>query len=85
MNFESFQAFVVGFLAESDPSRAGAIDKIGPDEDLLGSGLVDSQRFIELCLAVEDKFGTAIDIAELDPDQFSTISGLYEVVARTAA
>ena len=85
MDFGAFRKLVVDFLTEANPANGGAYRELGADRDLLGSGLVDSHTFIDLCLAIEEKTGKMIDIAELDPDQFSTIAGLFRVVADKAA
>lgn len=85
MSMEHIRSFVIEFLTDSDPSRAKDYQAIANDADLLGSGLVDSHRFIELCLALEDKTGVVIDIAELDPEQFNSISGLCSVILKQAA
>ena len=85
MDFGSFRELVVEFLTAANPANGKAYSALGDDKDLLGSGLVDSHIFIGLCLAIEEKTGKVIDIAELDSEQFSTIAGLYSVVADKAA
>lgn len=85
MSLDRIRSFIIEFLTESDPARASDYRTIGNYDDLLGSGLVDSHRFIELCLALEEKTGVIIDIAELDPEQFNSIAGLSSVITRQAA
>jgi acyl carrier protein len=80
MLVEDFHALVLAELMAKMPAKAVAIQALKLDEDLLGSGIVDSYGLIELCLALEAHTGTTIDIAELEPQQFGSIAALFEVV-----
>jgi acyl carrier protein len=84
MDFASFRTIAIDFLRAGDATKARAFAAISGDEDLLACGLVDSHRFIELCLALEERTGQVIDLAELEPEQFSSLSGLYAVVSAQA-
>ena len=44
---------------------------LGPQSDLFAAGL-DSMGIMQLLLAIEDRFGVAIDPADLSRDNFST-------------
>jgi acyl carrier protein len=85
MDFHSFRAQAIAFLQANDPARRDQFDTLRGEDDLFASGLVDSHAFINLCLALEEKTGAIIDLGELDPDQFSTLNGLYAVVSAVAA
>ena len=67
-------------LMKQAPDQACAIEALKPDDDLLGSGIVDSYGLINLCLALEARTGAAIDIAVLDPVQFGSMAALFRVV-----
>ena len=84
MDIEAFHSLVIGYLSEADPAKAKSIATIDVADDLLASGFVDSHKFIDLCLAIEEKTGAVIDLGELDPEQFSTIVGLYAIVTQSA-
>lgn len=85
MDFHSFRSHAIDFLKSNDPARSAQFDALRGEDDLLASGLVDSHAFINLCLALEEKTGVVIDLGELDPEQFSSLSGLYAVVTAKAA
>ena len=81
MLFDEFRSLVVAQLLTQLPDKAVAIEALTEDDDLLGSGLVDSYALIELCLALEACTGVAIDIGVLEPEQFGSIGALFEVVS----
>ncbi len=66
------------FLAEKilkQPSR-----KIGADEPLISSGLIDSFSLMDIALFVEDNFGVRIDDTELNSNTFDTLSQLTALI-----
>ena len=54
--------------------------KIGPDDALITSGLIDSMSLVDLALLVEDSYGVRIDDTELNADTFDTLSQLAALV-----
>jgi acyl carrier protein len=77
---EDFHALVLAELKSKSPDKSVAIEALKPDDDLLGSGVVDSYGLIDLCLALEARTGATIDIAELELEQFGSVVALFEVV-----
>ena len=55
------------------------------DMDLLGSGIVGSLGYIELISMVEGKFDIEIDFDDVEPVEYSTISGLAKLVENSKA
>jgi acyl carrier protein len=53
--------------------------KITADTELLGSGLLDSFDFLDVIVYIENKTGKKIDLSIADPDQFSLVSGLFQL------
>jgi acyl carrier protein len=53
--------------------------KITADTELLGSGLLDSFDFLDVIVYVENKTGKKIDLSIADPNQFSLVSGLFQL------
>ncbi|MGP3925178.1 MULTISPECIES: acyl carrier protein [unclassified Streptomyces] len=51
-------------------------DSLGPDEDLIGSRLVDSISFVELVYAIEAAADVEIDFDTIDIRDFQTISAM---------
>lgn len=82
MDLEQFNRMVVDYLVETIPEHANVLRKLGAGDELLESGAIDSHRYIEMCLYIEERTGIPIDIAELEPEEISTIAGLHSVVAR---
>ena len=79
MDLPAFSRTVIDFLREARPDLATRIAPLGVDEDMFEAGAVDSATFLDLCLALEERTGGIIDITELEPEQFSTIRGLFDV------
>ena len=52
------------------------------DTDLLESGLLDSIGFIELIVFMERQTGCSIDLADVDPSEFTTAKGLSRIASR---
>jgi acyl carrier protein len=53
--------------------------QISPDTELLGSGLLDSFDFLDLIVHIETKMAAKIDLSVADPNQFSTVRGLWNL------
>jgi len=51
------------------------------DHDLLLLGVIDSQDFLNLLLAVEAHFGLQIDFEGLDPEQMTIVGPLCKFVS----
>lgn len=54
--------------------------KIGADEALISSGLIDSFSLMDLALFVEDTFGVRIEDTELNADTFDNLNQLAALV-----
>jgi acyl carrier protein len=54
--------------------------KIGADEKLISSGLIDSFSLVDLALIVEDEYGVHLDDTELSADHFDTLQQLAEII-----
>ena len=66
------------YLAEKilkQPSR-----KIGTDEPLISSGLIDSFSLMDVALFVEDTFGVRIEDTELNANTFDTLNQLAALI-----
>src|SRR5262249_3989653 len=53
--------------------------KLTPQTELLGTGLLDSFDFLDLIVHIESKTGRKIDLSVADPNQFSMVSGLWNL------
>ena len=54
--------------------------KIGADEALISSGLVDSFSLMDIALFVEDTFGVRIEDTELNAQTFDTLNQLSALI-----
>lgn len=54
--------------------------KIGADEALISSGLIDSFSLMDLALFVEDSFGVRVEDTELNADTFDNLNQLAALV-----
>jgi acyl carrier protein len=50
--------------------------EIGPDESLIGSGVLDSLTLLQLISFVEEQFGVTVSDSEMIPDNFQSINGI---------
>lgn len=51
---------------------AATVDRIEPDADLLGSGIVDSFGLGELIVFMEEHYGVTVGADELTPENFAS-------------
>ena len=63
-----------------DTLLLGKRTSIGPDESLIGSGILDSLTLLELIAFVEKTFELEISEAEMTPENFQSISRIKEFV-----
>jgi acyl carrier protein len=71
-NTQKIKEFILGELRK----RAGDIENINMEENLIESGVIDSFGFLELLMSLEQEFNIQINFAELDPAEFTTLEGL---------
>jgi acyl carrier protein len=51
-----------------------------PEEDLLGSGIIDSLGIMKLVLFMEDTFGIKVNDEEIVPDNFQTLNNMVKFI-----
>lgn len=59
-----------------------AIESIDHDEDLLGSGVIDSHGLMQLVTFLRARYGLAVPDAALTPENFQTIAAIDAFVQR---
>lgn len=71
------EKFLLSELAvDIDPN----IKTLGPDEDLISTGMIDSLGIMKLVAFMEKTFGIKINNDEIVPENFQTLSALTEFV-----
>jgi acyl carrier protein len=68
-------AFIAGELAS-----AGSGPPIGPEDDLIKRGIVDSLGVMQLVDFCESRYGITVTDADLVPENFQTVRRLAEFV-----
>jgi acyl carrier protein len=68
------------FVVETFGRRRG-IRSIGPDEDLVGDGIIDSLGLTELVAFIEQRFGVVVDDDDVVIDNFRNIRSMESFIA----
>jgi acyl carrier protein len=55
---------------------------VGPDDDLLASGIVDSLGVTQLVTFVQDRYGVRVVDGDLDPANFRNVRAIETFIAR---
>jgi len=63
-------------------SETLSIEVESTDTDLIGRGLLDSLVLVELLVHLEEEFQIDVMAAELDPEDFRTISAVARFISR---
>jgi acyl carrier protein len=77
MTQDQFMELLTNWLRANKQFSANL--QISPDTELLGSGLLDSFDFLDLIVHIESKMAAKIDLSVADPNQFSTVRGLWNL------
>ena len=71
----------IRFQLESLASAKGKrIETLSDELELFETGILDSLGFIKLVSDIEREFGLEVDFSQHDPEAFSTLGGLVNVV-----
>lgn len=73
---------VIGWVKNSRLANGSGDILIGPDTNLLESGLLDSFAFVDLILFLEKCAGVEIDLTEVNPEEFLVVRGLCRLALR---
>lgn len=71
------------FIADELLQSGG--EAVGPDDELIISGLIDSLMVMRLIHFIDETFGVEISATEVVPENFSTINVIAALVARKSA
>jgi acyl carrier protein len=73
---EELTSEVLAWVEQNNRNRGENGGKIDPSMDLLSAGILDSMGFVDLIAFIEQKTGRKLELAELDPRDFTSIEGL---------
>lgn len=81
MSADDTKAKIRAFLAEHIRDAASVQD----DQDLFGSGLVNSLFAMQLVVFVEGSFGLMVENEDLDIDNFRSVDAIAALIGRKMA
>lgn len=58
---------------------------LGPDDDIIRSGRLDSLGLIELIAAIEQELGASVSLTDLDIEDFRTVRSIARFVSSPAS
>jgi len=61
--------------------RDGLELQVDVDTDVIAGGMLDSMAFVRLLVSLEEEFGLEVDLADMDLDDFSSVSSVARLVA----
>lgn len=77
---DDVQDFIFGRLTEQLEGSGFTPAELPPAFDLLLEGVIDSLSFVELIVALENRYGLKFDFDELDADDLTRIGPLCSYV-----
>jgi acyl carrier protein len=75
------KTFVLEVLGPRAETMGISREELAGDFNLMQSGLLDSMGFVDLVAQVENEFDVQMDLMDLDPSQFTSLSGFVSRVA----
>jgi len=78
------QETILSYIVEQLLNNRGSI-KLGPDDNLLLSGLVDSHGVVRLVKFLEDKFIIKVHPSDITLKNFKTVNAIMAYVDRQTA
>jgi|MudIll2142460700_1097286.scaffolds.fasta_scaffold42634_2 acyl carrier protein len=66
----------------TDEFLVGKKTRIGPDDSLISSGVLDSLTLLQLISFIEEEFGITVQDEEMARENFQTINDIVSLVER---
>ncbi|MFC1782206.1 AMP-binding protein [Planctomycetota bacterium] len=79
---QEVKTFLLEYFEEPLTLRGYSVHDISDDFDLLINGVIDSLGFLEMTLALQEKFNIELDFEEIDPEELSIIGPLCRHITR---
>ena len=67
---------LITWIRHHGNAKTRANVEIGPETDILATGILDSQGLIELLMFIEDEYGYELDLSEAAPTDYSSVKAL---------
>jgi acyl carrier protein len=72
-------ALVIQWVKENKRSSDFPDPEITENTDLMAAGLLNSFDFVDLVLFIEEQSGLKINLADVDPGEFTIVKGLCSI------
>ena len=77
-----FVELIVNWVRKNTQTNGNRHVEITLDTNLMESGLLDSIGFVALIVFIEEELGCNVDLADVDPSEFSTLKGLSRIALK---
>ena len=84
VNADEVGRFIVSHLAQSFKENNVTEKDITDDFDLMKRGIIDSIGLIQLCAAIEERFGIEVDFEDMDTDNITVIGSICKYIEERA-
>ena len=85
MTRDDLRGFIMARLEQVAGEKGLTLGPVEETSDLLALGVLDSLGFVQMLMAMEGEFGLEMDLAELDPEEFTTLGGLLNTALAAGA
>ncbi|MCA9278680.1 MAG: acyl carrier protein [Phycisphaeraceae bacterium] len=75
---EQIRAFLLIHFADRFEQHNVDVSSIDDSYDLLREGIIDSLGILEMMGALEDEFGQAVDLEDMDPERMTQLGPLTD-------
>jgi acyl carrier protein len=58
------------------------VDRLGDNDELIASGIIDSLEILEIVLYLEETYSIDFSVRGIDRDEFSTIGNILDLIER---
>jgi acyl carrier protein len=79
---EMYDGLIAWIRRRGNPKTRQNVE-IGPETDILTTGILDSQGLIELLMFIEDEYGYELDLSEAEPADYSSVKALSNLALTT--
>lgn len=77
------QELLTHILKEHLPGEA--LESLKADDDLIGSGILDSLAMVKMVTHLEQHYGIVVGAEDMSPDNFASVAALAKFVASKQA